>query len=197
MGEDDETRFTRLYATYYTRVLAYALRRVTRDVAREGADETFLIAWRRLANVPSAPLPWLLVTVRKVLADRRRKDQRQDALTTEVARCWQQRTDPGPDDGTVERLSVLQALGELSEQDRDCLMLTVWDGLTRYEAASVLGCTTGTFTVRLHRARRRLAAALDRVDAATAPASSGDTGEGSRSSSSREHRVRPAYGQES
>jgi RNA polymerase sigma-70 factor (ECF subfamily) len=40
-------------------------------------------------------------------------------------------------------------------------MLTSWDGLDNGRAAAVLGCSPGTFAVRLHRARKRLAAALD------------------------------------
>lgn len=39
-------------------------------------------------------------------------------------------------------------------------MLVAWDGLDRAQAANVLGITTGLFSVRLHRARRRLKRAL-------------------------------------
>lgn len=164
--DEDETRFTRLYAEHYSRVLAYALRRVARDAAREVADETFLIAWRRLADVPLAPLPWLLVTARNVLLDQRRKDHRQTAIVAELARCCDTLAARGPDEITVERVRVLQALAALAAQDRECLILTVWDGLSRGQAATVAGCATTTFTVRLHRARRRLAEALAHMDGA-------------------------------
>ena len=35
-------------------------------------------------------------------------------------------------------------------------MLVAWDGLNHRDAARVAGCTTATFSVRVHRARNRL-----------------------------------------
>lgn len=52
---------------------------------------------------------------------------------------------------------MASALNELSESDREVLTLSAWYGLTSAEAAQALGCTAGTYDVRLHRARRRLA----------------------------------------
>lgn len=162
--DEDYARFTRLYEQFYPRVLAYALRRVTPDHAREVADETFLLAWRRLADLPDAVLPWLLVTARNTIADLRRRGQRQDAIAMEFARCSPSLGEPAADAIAVERITVLGALAQLTEQDRDALMLTVWDGLTNREAAAVTGCSTAAFAVRLHRARRRLATAMEDLD---------------------------------
>lgn len=39
-------------------------------------------------------------------------------------------------------------------------MLVAWDGLEHRVAAGVMGCSTGAFTVRVHRARRKLERAL-------------------------------------
>jgi RNA polymerase sigma-70 factor (ECF subfamily) len=41
-------------------------------------------------------------------------------------------------------------------------MLVAWDGLDHRDAATVMGCSTTAFTVRVHRARRRLARQLGR-----------------------------------
>jgi RNA polymerase sigma-70 factor, ECF subfamily len=49
----------------------------------------------------------------------------------------------------------------LSESDREILRLVTWEGLDAAAAASVIGCSPATFRVRLHRARRRLAASLE------------------------------------
>jgi RNA polymerase sigma-70 factor (ECF subfamily) len=57
---------------------------------------------------------------------------------------------------------VLHALAALSPDDREALVLVGWDGLRPAEAARVLGCAPSTFRVRLLRARRRLAAELQR-----------------------------------
>jgi predicted DNA-binding protein (UPF0251 family) len=56
--------------------------------------------------------------------------------------------------------SLAAALATLSERDREALMLVAWDGLAHDVAASVMGCSTGAFTVRIHRARRKLERAL-------------------------------------
>jgi RNA polymerase sigma-70 factor (ECF subfamily) len=52
------------------------------------------------------------------------------------------------------------ALAGLSERDREALLLVAWDGLDHRAAARVMDSSTGAFTVRVHRARRRLARAL-------------------------------------
>lgn len=65
-----------------------------------------------------------------------------------------------PADTLVNLDLVRSALATLSARDQEVLRLTEWDELTATEGAQVLGCSTPTFTVRLHRARRRFAAAL-------------------------------------
>ena len=56
--------------------------------------------------------------------------------------------------------TVLAAVASLSPAERDAITLIAWDGLSADEAAIVLGCSRAAFYVRVHRARRRLAAAL-------------------------------------
>ncbi len=63
-------------------------------------------------------------------------------------------------DGVAERAAVLAALARLSDEDRELLTLVAWQGLKPAEAARVVGCSTATYFVRLHRARKRLADAL-------------------------------------
>lgn len=66
----------------------------------------------------------------------------------------------GPDTAVsaVERAEALAALATMPEGDREALLLVSWEGLTPDQAAEVLGIRTGTLRMRLHRARRRLAA---------------------------------------
>jgi RNA polymerase sigma-70 factor (ECF subfamily) len=40
------------------------------------------------------------------------------------------------------------------------LLLIAWDGLSAEQAATVLGCSRRALSMRLHRARKRLSAAL-------------------------------------
>jgi RNA polymerase sigma-70 factor, ECF subfamily len=169
VAEADADRFTRIYRETHPRVLGYALRRTSPDLAREAAAEAFLIAWRRLPHVPEPALPWLLVVARNVLADQRRGGRRADALLTEVERLTRTAIGHDPSDDVVERSVVLQAVAALADTDREALVLTVWDGLGHRDAAKVAGCSIGAFAVRLHRARRRLRTELDRLDGAGAP----------------------------
>jgi RNA polymerase sigma-70 factor (ECF subfamily) len=57
-----------------------------------------------------------------------------------------------------ERLNA--AFAALRESDREVLRLVAWDGLSRHDAATVLDISAAVFSLRLHRARRRLARAL-------------------------------------
>ena len=51
-----------------------------------------------------------------------------------------------------------EALASLRETDRELIRLTEWERLSITEAAVVLGLRPGTARVRLHRARKTLAA---------------------------------------
>lgn len=167
--QEHEAQFTRFYKRFYPRVLGYALRRIQPDLAHDVADETFLVAWRRWDEVPGNALPWLLVTARNVISDLVRRNQRQDAIAIALSQLAESIGETGADVIAVERITVLGALARLPEQDRDALMLTVWDGLDHSEAATVCGCSRATFAVRLHRARRRLTAVLEELDAGLRP----------------------------
>lgn len=161
----DEARFTELYRQCRPPVLAYAWRRVGQDAASDVVDETFFIAWRRRDALPPSPLPWLLVTARNVISQRIRAQARDQGLRVELERAREVMHQTGADAAAVERVAVLAALHELPPADREALMLTVWDGLSPGAASTVVGCSKAAFAVRLHRARRRLAAALARQDA--------------------------------
>jgi RNA polymerase sigma factor (sigma-70 family) len=166
---DDEQRFRVLYRQHYARVLAYALRRVGPDRAQDVVAETFLVAWRRLADVPLKPLPWLLVVARNTIANQRRSSDRRARLQAEVERLHHL-AEPAPaaEVAAVQRAEVLAALAELTPVEREALLLVAWDGLEPADAARVAGCGLPAFHVRLFRARRRLRAAPGRAEAAPA-----------------------------
>jgi len=53
-------------------------------------------------------------------------------------------------------MDVLGALAQLSDSDREAVLLIAWEGLDPREAALVIGITGSAFRMRLSRARRRL-----------------------------------------
>lgn len=125
-------------------------------------SEAFLIAWRRRHVLPEPPLPWLLVTARNLIADSRRRYVRAASGDVQLARLVSlASTHDAVGEEVSRRQSLVRALGTLSPDDREALLMIAWDGLSATEAAQVVGCSTATFNVRLHRARKRLEAAAD------------------------------------
>jgi RNA polymerase sigma factor (sigma-70 family) len=152
-------RFERLYRDHHPAVRAYLLRRAEPELAQDALSETFLAAWRRLDEVPGDPLPWLLATARRTLANQRRSVRRLGGLRERMAgRETAESADPAEQIADAEL--VRRALTTLSDADREVLMLVAWEGLDTARAAQVAGCSRATFAVRLHRARKRLDRAL-------------------------------------
>lgn len=159
-AESDAVRFTALWETHAGRVLAYATRHVGPDAAQEVVSETFLVAWRRLADVPGPALPWLLVVARNTVANHRRSSYRQGLLRREVERLGEIAASSDAAEVTAaERAEALAALARMSATEREALLLVTWDGLSVAQAAEVAGCSLSAMHVRLFRARRRLRAA--------------------------------------
>ncbi|WAX56940.1 sigma-70 family RNA polymerase sigma factor [Jatrophihabitans cynanchi] len=164
----DRERFEELFRRHYAPVVRYAVRRVGVDAAQEVVADTFLTAWRRLDSVPEHALPWLYATARRLIANEVRRQARGARLGQKIA---------GGADGAVpdhaeeiaDRLRVGAALQQLTERDREVLRLAEWERLDSADSARVLGCSVAAFKVRLHRARRRLAAALDSGACAPTP----------------------------
>ncbi|MEV0237055.1 RNA polymerase sigma factor [Nonomuraea sp. NPDC050786] len=155
-------RFTALYSSCYSSVYAYAVSRAGRQLAEEVASETFGVAWRRIDDVPGEALPWLLGVARNILRESYRAEARRQSLESELA-AWTTAEEVTAGDiaeSVTERIAVLRALATLSDEDRELLTLVAWHGLRAANAAKVVGCSTATLFVRLHRARRRLERAM-------------------------------------
>lgn len=159
---DREKRFRRLCEAHTAAVFAYALRRTSREDAADVVAETFLVAWRRLDDVDDASaLPWLYAVARRTLLSQRRATQRQYAIAervaaaepAELADIWE---------ASVGSRRLFEALAGLGEKEREVLLLSAWEELSGAEAARVLGCSATAYRIRLHRARARLRARLDR-----------------------------------
>lgn len=159
-----EQRFGRLYREHVREILGYALRRCKDpEDAADAVAETFLTAWRRLPEVPSGDEGrlWLYGTARFVIANQRRGERRRTRLTEHLGSELRRQLPTEPPEPST---GVLQALQGLAEPDRELLMLVGWEGLTPAQAAQALGVTPLAARSRLHRARRRLRAQLERTD---------------------------------
>jgi RNA polymerase sigma-70 factor (ECF subfamily) len=158
-------RFERLFTDHLEAVLGYALARADPETAKDAVAETFLIAWRRLDEVPDPPRAWLLGVTRRTLDGQRRSRRRQHRLVQRLVSMEVGSDMPqGFEEPVTERFVVAAALGRLRAADRELLCLVTWDGLDHNELAEILRCSPGAADVRLHRARRRLRAALASED---------------------------------
>lgn len=156
MDVNDRQQFEALYAAHAGAVRTYAMRRGPVGDADDIVAEVFLIAWRRLHDVPTDARGWLLAVARRVQSNARRGASRQQALR---ARLEHERPADERPVAPADR-HALEALLSLRESDREALLLIAWEGLSNREAARALGVRESTFGVRLHRAKRRLARAL-------------------------------------
>lgn len=172
-NDDAEDRFSTCYRSHSDRVMVYALRHVAPHEAEEVVAETFTAVWRSMDKLPDEPLPWLLTIARNKITDlRRRKGRRPETLDdgARLTRLASQRD--SPEAIVVDRTTLIAALADLPEQQREALLLVSWDGLTVAQAAQVTGVSRVTFSSRLHRARLALSASLvdDEEDAPVAVA---------------------------
>ncbi|GAA4570223.1 RNA polymerase sigma factor [Planotetraspora kaengkrachanensis] len=167
---DPHERFTNLYDRHYRSVLGYALLRAERETAEDVSSETFLVAWRRLDELPDQPLPWLLGVARNLLAKQRDARRRGQALIDRITVLTTAADQTSWDvaEHVLDRQSALAALASLRDKDFEAITLATWHGLTPEEAAAVMGCSARTYNVRLHRARTRLSRAM-RVEPRVAP----------------------------
>jgi len=158
---DDQARFDAIYREHGGAVRRYVRRRWDAQSADDVVADVFVVAWRRLDEVPDDPLPWLLGVARRILANRRRGTAREHALLARMraerlAQPPPQLARPAAEGGGA----VWRALTALSEGDREVLLLVAWEGLAPARAARVLGIGANTFAVRMYRARRRFRRAL-------------------------------------
>jgi RNA polymerase sigma-70 factor (ECF subfamily) len=159
-GTRDETWFTRTYAAHYPSLVRYGLRRLgDEDTSAELAQEVFVVAWRRREEVPDHSLPWLYGVARRLLANHWRA-KRVAPVALPLSEPDRLGIHCGANDASAALADVRIALAGLPDLDREILRLVGWEELTVGEAATVLGCTRTAAAVRLHRARRRLTAAL-------------------------------------
>jgi RNA polymerase sigma factor (sigma-70 family) len=161
-GEVAKVRFGRLYREQGRAILSYALARVDDpDEASDVVAETFLVAWRRLGEVPigAGEKLWLYGVARRVIANLHRSAHRRARLAERLAEeLWTEvAVHPAPDGEAAE---VLELMGELEEENRELLLLVSWEGLSPAEAGRVLGISALAARSRLHRARRRLRSLL-------------------------------------
>ena len=158
---EDEARFAEIYRRHARSIQAYCARRTTGSQLADAVADTFLVAWRRIDQVPAgeAALPWLYGVAYKVISHQWRHRARSRRLV-EKLRGLAEVQALGPDVILIrseEHRVVLAASARLRPIDQEILRLTLWEELPYADVAVVLGIETTAVKQRAYRARQNLA----------------------------------------
>jgi RNA polymerase sigma-70 factor (ECF subfamily) len=155
---DDKERLTTLFRENSAQVRSFASRRVGQDDAQEIVAETFLVAWRRIDDVPDPALPWLYKVATFEIANHRRRKEKHSHVELSVVDEVKDLARQNDLDKIRERSEAVSlAFFALKRDDQEILRLATWEELSTVDGARALECSTAAYRVRLHRARIRLA----------------------------------------
>ncbi len=148
--------FESFYREHYGAISRYIARRVSPSSHDEIVAATFVVAWRKFADVDDPSLSWLYrIASYEVAHERRRIGRHPQAAELNDL----QLTDMSPLEDVFD---VSRAFSQLSESDAELLRLVYWENLSRDEIAEVLATSVNAVNVRYHRALGRLAGAVNR-----------------------------------
>jgi len=167
MSESD-TRFVEVYERFFRHVYGYCLRRTAPDRVDDAAAETFLVAWRRIGEVPEgeAALPWLYAVAYKVLSTQWRGRSRIGKLESKLSSVGLALMESAEDFIVTaeESAQVFEAMARLNKTDQEILRLTVWEELAHAEIAVVLDISVGAVKQRSYEARKNLTREYNRLE---------------------------------
>jgi RNA polymerase sigma-70 factor (ECF subfamily) len=130
------------------------------SLAEDLTQETYLRVLSRPRRLRGArEFPYLARTLRNVLHDHRRAQQRGPVLVSDEQLADQPNTRADPE-LAAHAADVYASIGRLPDPLRDVVAAVDLAGLSYAEAAAALDVPLGTVMSRLHRARARLADAL-------------------------------------
>lgn len=163
-GIDRESRFEFVVGEVYEPLQRYLGRRARADDASELLNDALLVIWRRLDEVPIDDVrPWSYGVAKQCLANHRRGDQRRLRLVGRLA------SQPSAREHSVQptiaddgHLALATAMEELEESERELVRLWAWEQLEPREIAIALNTTANAVSLRLTRAKKKLAASIER-----------------------------------
>ena len=170
----DMDAFGRIYQTYYDTVFRFIYYRVSNRQTAEDLTSTVFV--RALASIGGLTWQgrevgaWLTVVARNLIADHRKRAEHR--LTTSVPAVLDidtVRLDPVPDTADVVTAGALAAIvrdavSYLTDEQRTCIELRFFGGLSVAETAAVMGKREGTVKSLQYRAVVALRRLLDKAE---------------------------------
>jgi RNA polymerase sigma-70 factor (ECF subfamily) len=157
----------RLFDEHVDAVYGYVARRLGPEIAADVVADVFEVALAHADRYDAdrgSERAWLFGIATNLIRRHWRSEQRR-------LRAWHRAGsrpaivgDPlldvaGRIDASAEVERIMAAVGDLSPEDRDLLLLVAWESASYKVCAEVLGIPVGTVRSRLHRIRRELHAA--------------------------------------
>ncbi len=161
---EDPEQFGIIFDRYATVLFRYLVRRVGVDEADPLLGEVFRVAFERRATYDCQRLearPWLYGIATRLLAHHRRGEGRRVRAMGRI--LGGQSTPVDMSEAVASAVDarelwpqVARALTRLPDEERDALVLYVWEELSYDQISVALGIPIGTVRSRLNRARVRL-----------------------------------------
>ena len=155
-GRGDEAAFAQLYDAMSARAYGLAVR-VVRDPSQseEVTQEAFLEIWRtasRFDRERGSAVSWILTLVHRKAVDRVRSAEastRRDTTYHQGNSTIEHDSTAEAAQASMEARRVRQALGSLTEVQREALELAYFKGYTHTEVATMLDLPVGTAKTRI------------------------------------------------
>ncbi len=162
----DAEAFGLLYDRYVAMVFRFIYYRVNdRALAEDFTSETFLRALRRISTITYQGRDigaWFMTIARNIVLDHVKSARhRLESTTAETPEAREHA--PSTENAVLAGLqseTLLAAVAELGDEQRDCIMLRFIHGMSVSETAAIMGKNDGAIKALQHRAVRKLA---DRV----------------------------------
>lgn len=168
VARQDRQAFQLLYGQIAARMFGLCLKLAgQRELAEEALQETFIQIWHHAGEYHSdrgTPLGWMMTIARyRTLDLMRSRKVRQTAGDEHLEQVEDQRA--GPLDHSLRNAGTAQLTGcleELSEVQRDSILLSYYRGLTHDELAEILSSPIGTVKSWIRRGLMALKRCLER-----------------------------------
>lgn len=151
----DQEQFTRTYRELLPAISRYLSRRVPERELEDLAAQTFEIAWRKRAEVTAGEeLPWLYRIASFQVANYRRRHQ---SAVRYLVLSLVPESAPSAESLAIFDIDLAAAWRTLSSSEQSLLALVVFEGLSVQDAATASEISANAASIRLHRARKKLA----------------------------------------
>jgi RNA polymerase sigma-70 factor (ECF subfamily) len=142
MAEMDATRLADLFDGLGPGLVLYARQWLGADESQDVVQEAFIRLMRQRAE-PANVKAWLCRTVRHAALDARRAHCRRTARETARAKQQDSWFEPRAAD-LIDAQSATDALSHLPEDQREAIVLRIWNGLALQEIAELTGAPVST-----------------------------------------------------